>query len=188
MKIVPKLLAPWRSCTKCSLSKSRRSLVLGRGSIPADILFVGIGPGVAEDVLGQAFIGPSGKILNRAIEDASRKAGWTPRCYFSHLVACRPCNDRRADNRDPSDDEILACRARLSATARVVKAQRVVLLGQTVQAEGRKVFPDGEKLPHPISVLLNGGTVENAIGTVAYQRFWMALWGIIERTKKEVGE
>ncbi len=103
-------------------------------------------------------------------------------------MACRPCDGRHCDNRDPLDEEIIACRARLTVTAGLVKAQRVVLLGQTVQAEGRKVFPDGEPLPHPAMVLYSGGTFESAIGTVAYQRFWMALWAIFERTKKEVGE
>ncbi len=188
MRLIPKTLEAWLTCRKCRLAKTRRSVVLGRGQLPADILFVGIGPGTSEDVLGQAFVGPSGKIMNQAVEDAGQKAGYIPRCYYANLVCCRPCDDRKGDNRDPLDDEMTACRPRLTETVALVRPKRIVLLGQTVQQEGLKLFPDGDSLPHPASILYGGGNFIHAVKTVAYQRFWMAMWAIFEKAKEEVGE
>ena len=188
MRIIPKPLHPWIDCRLCGLHRTRRKVVFGRGTIPADVLFLGIGPGMAEDVLGRAFVGPSGKIVDESVKDASQKAGWTPRCYFANLVACRPTDTKTGVNRDPFEDEMMACRPRLMKTVDVVRPQKIILLGETVKVEARKLFPDAELLPHPASVLYSGGRFCHAIQTVAYRRFWMALWAIFERARKEMGE
>lgn len=188
MRLTPKSLTRWRTCSLCGLSRTRRTVVLGRGPIPADVFFVGIGPGVGEDVIGEPFIGPSGRLMNHAIGLASKKAGWTPRVYFDNLVACRPTDDLHGDNRDPRDDEMLACRARLVKSVEVVRPQKIVLLGGAVRVEAKKLFPDAEELSHPASVLYSGGKFHDAIKTVAYRRFWMAMWAIFDRARKEAGE
>jgi uracil-DNA glycosylase family 4 len=45
-------------------------VVLVRGSVPCDVLFIGEAPGQSEDVVGRPFVGPAGKLLDRIIEDA----------------------------------------------------------------------------------------------------------------------
>ena len=175
----------WASCDRCGLSRTRRTVVLGRGSVPADVMFVGIGPGVGEDVVGKPFIGPSGQLLDAAIADASARAKWEPRCYFDNLVACRPTDDRRGENRDPSEEEATCCRPRLVKAVELCRPRRIILLGLAVQGEVARLFPDADELPHPASVLYSAG---NDHGSVHYRRYWMALWAILEKLKKEVGE
>jgi uracil-DNA glycosylase len=60
----------WKDCTRCPLHTVRSNVVLARGSIPCDILFVGEAPGRSEDALGKPFVGPAGILLDEMIEDA----------------------------------------------------------------------------------------------------------------------
>ena len=50
-------------CTKCGLCETRNNVVFGVGNPNADILFVGVGPGEKEDLRGEPFVGPAGKLL-----------------------------------------------------------------------------------------------------------------------------
>ena len=61
-------------CTRCGLCKIRRKIVFGRGVPPADILFIGEAPGKTEDLLGLAFVGLAGRLLNQAIIKAMQFA------------------------------------------------------------------------------------------------------------------
>jgi len=58
------------NCTNCQLHKTRKQVVVGRGTIPADILFIGEAPGISEDTIGLAFIGEGGKLLDYMIQEA----------------------------------------------------------------------------------------------------------------------
>ena len=56
-----------KSCTKCSLSKSRTKLVFGTGNPNADIVIVGEAPGKNEDLAGEPFVGRGGKLLDKIL-------------------------------------------------------------------------------------------------------------------------
>lgn len=82
----------WRDCMRCPLSEQRSNIVLARGTVPCDVLFVGEAPGASEDALGQPFVGPAGHLLDQVIERAlphPTKDVWeqlrfdtnTPWCY-----------------------------------------------------------------------------------------------------------
>lgn len=58
----------WENCTRCPLCETRRNIVLSRGKVPCDVLFIGEGPGESEDVLGAPFVGPAGHLLDHIIE------------------------------------------------------------------------------------------------------------------------
>ncbi len=60
-------IADWESCTRCPLHTTRRWVVLGRGTLPCDVLFVGEAPGNSENDIGKPFIGQAGKILDSLI-------------------------------------------------------------------------------------------------------------------------
>ena len=57
----------WQNCRRCKLAKFRRNVVWGEGPLPADVLFIGEGPGRSEDLLKRPFIGPSGALLRKAL-------------------------------------------------------------------------------------------------------------------------
>ena len=76
-EIRPVLMSPlqahkrrWENCRACPLHEGRKKVVLVRGKIPCDALFIGEGPGGNEDSLGSPFVGPAGKLLDRIVEDA----------------------------------------------------------------------------------------------------------------------
>jgi len=149
------------------------------------LLFIGPAPSLSGDVLGKALTGPEDRLLKQALEDASRKAGWTPTYYITNLVACRSWDPESRHDRDPAEDEIIACRSRLMSLVARVRPERIILLGPVAQQEGVKIFPDATGIPHPEGIIYSGGALHSALITVAYQRFWMSLWGIIKKIKKE---
>ena len=56
------------SCTRCPLSQTRHHVVFGVGPQDAEVLFVGEGPGENEDLQGEPFVGPAGKLLDDMLE------------------------------------------------------------------------------------------------------------------------
>ena len=91
------------TCTRCPLALGRTQVVFGMGRADADLLFVGEGPGAEEDRQGLPFVGRSGKLLDRLLEE---ELGITrAECYIANVVKCRP-----PENRDPRPEEIDACR------------------------------------------------------------------------------
>ena len=80
-------------CTMCPLCQTRHNVVFGVGPTDAEILFVGEGPGEQEDLTGEPFVGPAGKLLDDMLRiiDLGRH-----NCYIANIVKCRPPH-----NRDP---------------------------------------------------------------------------------------
>jgi DNA polymerase len=148
----------WATCTQCKLHKTARTHVLGRGTLPCSVLLIGIGPGKSEDVLGEPFIGPSGKLLDRTIQ-AIELMDQT--YYLTNLVACRPCDRLDGPNRDPNPTEIAACKPRLIELRDSLKStlRCVVLFGRLTQRSATQVFKEYpiHAAKHPAHILRNGG-------------------------------
>jgi DNA polymerase len=110
-------------CNRCPLSAGRSSIVFGDGNPDADILFVGEGPGAEEDKRGLPFVGRAGELLTRMIE---RGMG-IPRSqvYICNIVKCRP-----PQNREPTPNEIAACRPFLDQQIEAVAPKVIVSLGR----------------------------------------------------------
>ena len=53
------------ACRRCALGTTRTNLVFGVGKVPSELMFVGEGPGEQEDLQGEPFVGPAGKLLAR---------------------------------------------------------------------------------------------------------------------------
>ena len=111
------------NCTKCGLCETRHNVVFGVGNPNADILFVGEGPGEQEDLKGEPFVGPAGKLLDDmlTIIDLDRKAN----CYIANIVKCRPPR-----NRDPLETEQDACIGYLRNQVALIKPKIIVCLGR----------------------------------------------------------
>lgn len=157
---IRKRLKNWFSCKRCRLAKTRRQVVLGRGVVPSEILFIGEAPGRSEDLRGEAFVGRAGKILDAALADAAKLAGREnspPTFYVTNTVGCIPLDEKQGPFREPLRDEILACWPRVASTARLVDPDHIVLLGNVAaEAVGDK-FPEAKRLRHPAYILRRGG-------------------------------
>jgi len=117
------LKAVCAACTKCGLCETRHNVVFGTGREDADILFVGEGPGEQEDLKGEPFVGPAGKLLDDmlSIIDLDRKTN----CYIANIVKCRPPR-----NRDPLETEQDACIGYLRNQVALLKPKIIVCLGR----------------------------------------------------------
>ena len=117
-------------CKACDLWKSGTQTVFGEGKKKARILFVGEQPGNEEDLTGHPFVGPAGKLLDKALERAGvdRSAA-----YVTNVVKhfkWEPRGKRRI-HKKPDAAEIAACRPWLDAEIAVLKPEIVVCLGAT---------------------------------------------------------
>ena len=143
-----------RPCEACGLSRFRRQIVRGRGCIPCDILFIGEAPGKSEDLRGEAFVGPAGKVLGYLIEDAGlADASY----YILNCCACRPCDSRSSPNREPTASEVLACMPRVHEEILRADPDKIILLGQIAARFYGKEYPTALYLIHPSFLLRSGG-------------------------------
>ena len=110
------------SCQGCDLCHTRTNVVFGVGPQQAQILFVGEGPGQQEDLTGEPFVGPAGKLLDEmlCIINLGRH-----NCYIGNIVKCRPPN-----NRDPLQTEQEACMPYLQEQIRLLQPKILVCLGR----------------------------------------------------------
>jgi len=108
-------------CTRCRLSKGRKSIVFGVGNENADIMFIGEGPGADEDEQGVPFVGRAGQLLNNMISAMGIKR---EDVYIANVVKCRP-----PGNRTPERDECDTCSPFLLRQIQVIKPKVIVALG-----------------------------------------------------------
>lgn len=120
----------WKDCTRCKLHETRKKIVLLRGDIPCDLLFIGEAPGKNENLLGYPFAGPAGNLLFRMIADAKEQSGVTVRMAFTNLVACIPVDETGKKVHEPEKECVDACRDRLVEFVRIAKPKAIVLVGK----------------------------------------------------------
>lgn len=127
---VPALQKAASSCTGCDLYKQATQTVFGEGAGHAEIILIGEQPGDQEDRAGQPFVGPAGKILDKALAEA----GITRQdVYVTNAVKhfkWEPHGKRRK-HKKPSAAEIAACRPWLEAEVKVLTPRIIVCLGVT---------------------------------------------------------
>ena len=127
-----KLKSTCLSCTKCGLCETRHNVVFGVGPENADVMFIGEGPGEQEDLKGEPFVGPAGKLLDDmlSIIDLNRE-----NCYIANIVKCRPPR-----NRDPLETEQEACIDYLRNQVMLIQPKIIVCLGRI--SATRLIRPD----------------------------------------------
>lgn len=126
----------WKHCTQCPLCETRKNVVLARGQVPADVLFIGEAPGNSEDALGKPFIGPAGKLLDHIIERAVELCANRPTMAFTNLVACMPkeWKDHLGKVKiEPQEEHIKACSDRLNEFVRLCNPKVIILVGSLAQ-------------------------------------------------------
>lgn len=160
----------WRDCTRCPLHLTRKNVVLARGKLPCEVLFLGEAPGTSEDVLGSPFVGPAGQLLDKIIAKALAdallvKPAESIRIAFTNVVACMP--PKVGSDHRPSQVAIYACHPRLvEFVSQCAKPKVVVLVGDVARKEivgqadfgdcewlGRDEFIRFAEVKHPAAIL-----------------------------------
>ena len=118
------------NCQACDLWKRGTQTVFGEGAAHAKIMFVGEQPGDQEDLQGRPFVGPAGKLLDKALADAGIDR---QKVYVTNAVkhfSWEPRGKRRI-HKKPNAVEIAACRPWLDAEIAALRPKIIVLLGAT---------------------------------------------------------
>jgi uracil-DNA glycosylase len=116
------------SCTRCDLYRRATETVFGEGNTASAMVLVGEQPGDQEDKQGRPFVGPAGRVLDRALRDSNIDRG---EVYVTNAVKHFKWTERgkRRIHQRPNGTEIRACSYWLEAELGVVRPRLVVLLG-----------------------------------------------------------
>ncbi len=151
-----------RSCTACHLYKLGTQTVFGEGPKRATIMFLGEQPGDQEDLAGKPFVGPAGKLLDRALAEA----GIDRRdVYVTNTVKhfkWEPRGKRRIHQK-PNSREIAACRPWMEAELRLVKPKLLVCLGATA---AQAIFGPAFRVTRERGKVLDSAFATRALATV----------------------
>ena len=151
----------WKDCRACGLCERRTRVVIARGMVPCDVLFVGEGPGRSEDVLGKPFCAPAGHLLDKIIERAL-PAGVT--FALANLVCCLPVDDDGDKMGEPPPESIEACAERLNEFVEICGPRLIVCVGELAKSwifpskKGQKGILKGydgamAAITHPAAIL-----------------------------------
>jgi len=108
-------------CTNCRLHKSKINSITGEGNLNAKIMIIAQAPGGIEDREGKMFVGPSGKIFDRLLQNAKIQR---QDIYITNLIKCYLPKCRR-----PSKNEIEQCSTYLNVEIEIIDPQIIVTLG-----------------------------------------------------------
>jgi len=111
------------NCHLCNLSKTRTNVVFGEGDINAKLMFIGEAPGRDEDLQGKPFVGRSGEMLTKMINNVLGLS--RDDVYIANIIKCRP-----PQNRDPEVSEVESCIGYLYKQIEIIKPKIIVTLGR----------------------------------------------------------
>ena len=157
-----------KGCTRCTLYRNATQTVFGEGPVGATLMLVGEQPGDQEDLAGKPFVGPAGKMLDRALQEAGVDR---TQVYVTNAVKHfknEPRGKRRL-HKKPNRYEVEVCRVWLGQEIALVRPRLILAMGVTaaVALAGRAVtlsrergkeiaFADGQRgmvTIHPSSIL-----------------------------------
>jgi len=166
---LPKLREAAAGCRACDLWKTGTQTVFGEGPAKARLIFLGEQPGDREDREGKPFVGPAGRMLDRALEEVGIPREET---YVTNVVKHFKWTQGRGKRRlhqRPNAEEIRACRPWLESEIAVIEPELLVCLGATAAkaifgskfrvTKDRGTFvptpfgPEGTATVHPSSLL-----------------------------------
>jgi DNA polymerase len=159
---LPKLREAAAGCTACPLYKTGTQTVFGEGTSKAEVLFVGEQPGDQEDLQGKPFVGPAGKLFDKALEDAGIDRS---QVYVTNVVKHFKWQARgkRRMHQKPNWSEIAACRPWLDAELEVVRPRVLVCLGATA---AQALLGRDFRVTKQRGELVDSDLAENVIATV----------------------
>src|SRR5256885_14891460 len=151
-----------KDCEACHLYKRATQTVFGEGPKRATMMLVGEQPGDYEDVAGKPFVGPAGKIMDQALEEAGIERS---QVYVTNAVKhfkWEPRGKRRIHQK-PNSREVAACRPWLEAELRIVKPKLLVILGSTA---GQAIFGPSFQVTRERGKVLSSKFAPKVVATV----------------------
>lgn len=128
----------WHACTRCGLHETRltNDIYFGYGSPTPKYLIVGGTPNGTDEKYSALFAGDQGSLLFQILEDSG--INLTDECYFTYAVSCRPSvtipatetEEEKVENREPSKEEVVACRPRLNEILYQTDPRAIITLGE----------------------------------------------------------
>jgi DNA polymerase len=194
---LPRLRAAVHDCRACELWAGATQAVFGEGPRKARVLLVGEQPGDREDLAGAPFVGPAGKLLDRALEQAGIARG---DAYVTNAVKHFRYEQRgkRRIHQRPEAVHVNACRPWLEAELEVVRPEVLVCLGavaaQALLGRDVRVTRDRGRMldsplaphvtvtVHPSSILRSRGSDERAEAYGAFVADLRAVAGALSTT------
>ncbi len=170
-------------CQGCDLYKHATQTVFGEGATRAEVMLVGEQPGDREDLEGEPFVGPAGRLLDQALERAGIDRD---RAYVTNAVKHFKWEARgkRRIHRPPNKYEIGACKPWLQAELLAVEPKLVIAMGGTaarallerdvkIMTERGQVVRNGHRPPvaitvHPSSILRSRDDEERRVAMEAF--------------------
>ena len=159
---LPKLREVAAGCTACPLHETGTQTVFGEGTSKAEVVFVGEQPGDQEDLQGKPFVGPAGKLFDKALEDAGIDRS---QVYVTNVVKHFKWQARgkRRIHQKPNWSEIAACRPWLEAELDVIEPRVLVCLGATA---AQALLGRDFRVSRQRGELVESELAENVIATV----------------------
>lgn len=111
-------------CTKCELSRTRKSVIFGEGNEHAELMLIAEAPGRDEDIQGRPFVGKSGQLLDKILLACGFNRN--KHIYISNIIKCRP-----PDNRTPERNQVQKCIPYLFKQIDYIDPKMILLLGAT---------------------------------------------------------
>ena len=151
-----------KACTACHLYKRGTQTVFGEGPKRATLMLLGEQPGDQEDVAGKPFVGPAGKLLDRALEEAGIDRD---QVYVTNTVKhfkWEPRGKRRIHQK-PNSREIAACRPWMEAELRLVKPKLLVCLGSTA---AQAIFGPAFRVTKQRGIVMESEIAAKVVATV----------------------
>lgn len=150
---LPQLREAVQSCRACDLYKHATQAVFGEGPQTSSIVFIGEQPGDEEDRQGKPFVGPAGRLFDRALHDAGIERAAV---YVTNAVKHFKFEERgkRRIHKKPNGTELKACRPWLEAEVALIRPSILVCLGGTAAQsvfgpEWRVTKERGRFVEHP---------------------------------------
>nr|MBA3524191.1 UdgX family uracil-DNA binding protein [Geodermatophilaceae bacterium] len=150
-----------RGCRACELWEPATQTVFGTGPASARIVFVGEQPGDKEDLAGEPFVGPAGKLLDRALAEAGidRADAYVTNAVKHFRFTPTP---KRRIHQSPEAMHINACRPWLDAELALLVPEVVVCLGAVaakamISPSFRVTKDHGKLLPRSIDLFEDAG-------------------------------
>ena len=122
--MISKIISDKSICEVCNLSNATNKIVVARGNPKAGVMIIGEAPGAKEEEEGLPFVGRSGKLLDKLLQNAGININLD--VYFCNVVKCRPPKNRR-----PTKTEIQENLPWLFQQIKLVNPEIIVLVGAT---------------------------------------------------------
>ena len=188
-----------RSCQKCSLAGN--PCVLWRGSVRADIMVIGEAPGLVEAQQGLPWVGPAGKLLDKAATAAGLDTNRD--CFITNIVKCRPTSSTPGRQNDTPTREIIgACKPWLLQEIEILRPRAIVCMGKSaaIGIEGIKAsvpmraaaqetytFFLGDKTEIPLFVTYHTAAILHMAGGQSTRDMKQAILNTLRRAKAVEG-